>query len=195
MVRRVAWRRVALGAFCAGALIALGACGGAGKQDEDDPTGTFKVDVPRASFPGNQRLAQVSTLEITVVNKDSREIPQLAVTVEGFTQRRDDATLADPSRPIWIINEPPVNADSALTNTWTLGPVSPGKSRTFTWKVTPVRAGTYSVRYRVAAGLYGKAKAVDTATGDAPEGSFIARVSRKPRPLKPVVGPQSAGSA
>jgi hypothetical protein len=191
----VAWRRVALGALCAGALVALGACGGAEKQDEGEPTGTFKVDVPRASFPGNQRLAQESTLEITVVNKDSREIPRVAVTVEGFTQRRDDSTLADPSRPIWIINDPPYNADSALTNTWTLGPVSPGKSRTFTWKVTPVRAGTYSVRYRVAAGLYGKAKAVDTATGEAPEGSFIARVSRKPRPLRPVVGEQSAGSA
>jgi hypothetical protein len=176
-------------------MVALASCGGAGKQDEDDPTGTFKVDVPRASFPGHQRLAQESTLQITVVNRDTREIPRLAVTVEGFSQRREDSTLADPNRPIWILNEPPVNADSALTNTWTLGPVSPGKSRTFIWKVTPVRAGTYSVRYKIAAGLYGKAKVVDSATGDAPEGSFISRVSPKPRPLKPVVGPQSASSA
>ena len=195
VMRRVAWRRVALGAFCAGALIALGACGGAGKQDEGDPTGTFKVDVPRASFPGNQRLAQESTLEITVVNKDSREIPKLAVTVDGFSQRRDDATLADPNRPIWLINEPPLNADSALTNTWVLGPVASGQSRTFIWKVTPVRSGTYSIRYRVAAGLYGKAKVVDTTTGTIPKGSFIARVSRKPRPAPPVVPEQRAGSA
>jgi hypothetical protein len=178
-----------LGALCAGALIGLVSCG-AGKQDEDDPGGTFKVDVPRASFPGNQRLAQESTLEITVVNRDSREIPKVAVTVEGFGQRRDDPTLADPNRPIWIVNEGPFDADSALTNTWTLGPVSPGKSRTFVWKVTPVRAGTYSVRYRVAAGLYGKAKVVDTATGEVPEGSFIARVSRKPRPVKQYSGDQ-----
>jgi hypothetical protein len=187
----VAWRRVAIGGLCAVALIALGACGGGEKQDENDPTGTFKVDVPRASFPGHQRLAQESTLEITVVNRDTREIPKVAVTVEGFNQRRDDPTLADPSRPIWIVNEGPLNADSALTNTWTLGPVSPGKSRTFTWNVTPVRAGTYSVRYRVAAGLYGKAKVVDTATGEVPEGSFISRVSRKPRPVQPV---ESGGS-
>jgi hypothetical protein len=185
---RKAWsgKQTALAVVLAGALLTLGACGGGGKQDENDPTGTFKVDVPRASFPGNQRLAQESTLEITVVNKDSREIPELAVTVDGFSQRRDDATLADPNRPAWIINEPPFDADSALTNTWTLGPVAPGQSRTFTWKVTAVRAGTYSVRYKVAAGLFGKAKVEDTTTGAVPKGSFIARVSRKPRPLPPV---------
>jgi hypothetical protein len=188
-------RHLPLALLLAAALFALGACGGGGKQDEDDPGGTFKVDVPRASFPGNQRLAQENTLEITVVNKDSRDIPKLAVTVDGFSQRHDDPTLADPNRPIWIINEPPLDADSALTNTWALGPVGPGQSRTFTWKVTPVRSGTYSVRYHVAAGLYGKAKVVDTATGAAPTGSFISRVSRKPRPVKPVVEEQSARAA
>lgn len=191
---RRGWR-VACAALLAGGVIALGACGGGEKQDEDDPTGTFKVDVPRASFPGKQHLAQESTLEITVVNRDSREIPRVAVTVDGFAQRRDDPTLADPSRPIWILNDAPFNADSALTNTWALGPVPPGKSRTFTWKVTPVRAGTYSIRYRVAAGLYGKAKVVDTATGEVPKGSFIARVTRKPRPVPPTVPEQSAGAA
>jgi hypothetical protein len=187
-------KQVTLAALLVGVLVALGACGGGAKQDEGDPTGTFKVDVPRASFPGKQRLAQESTLEITVVNKDSRDIPKLAVTVDGFSQRRDDATLADPNRPIWIINEPPLNADSALTNTWTLGPVASGQSRTFSWKVTPVRSGTYSIRYRVAAGLYGKAKVVDTTTGTIPKGSFIARVSREPRPAPRVV-PESSGSA
>jgi hypothetical protein len=181
-VRRRGRKTLAV-ALC-GTVVSLAACGGAGKQDEDDPGGTFKVEVPRASFPGKQQLAQESTLEITVVNRDSRDIPRLAVTVDGFSQRRDDPTLADPNRPIWIINEPPVNADSALTNTWWLGPVAPGQSRTFKWKVTPVRAGTYSVRYRVAAGLYGKAQTEDATTGEAPKGSFIARVSRKPRPVR-----------
>ena len=187
--------RIALAALIAGAVVALGACGGGGKQDANDPTGTFKVEVPRASFPGRQRLAQESTLAITVVNRDSREIPKIAVTVDGFSQRHDDPTLADPNRPIWLINEPPVNADSALTNTWALGPVPSGQSRTFTWKVTPVRSGTYSVRYRVAAGLYGKAKVVDTTTGTVPKGSFIARVSHQPRPVQPTVEDQRAGAA
>ena len=76
-----------------------------------------------------------------------------------------------------------------------LGPVPSGQSRTFKWKVTPVRSGTYSVRYRVAAGLYGKAKVVDTTTGTIPKGSFIARVTRKPRPAPPVVPEQPSGAA
>ena len=60
-------------------------------------------------------------------------------------------------------------------------PGESGQQRTFTWKVTPVRSGTYSVRYRVAAGLYGKAKVEDTNHGAALKGSFIARVTREPR--------------
>ena len=186
MVRRTG--RKALALTLSGAVVALAACGGGTKQNAGDPGGTFKVDVPRASFPGNQRLGQESTLSITVVNKDSREIPRIAVTVDGFSQRREDPTLADPNRPVWIINDAPLNADSALDNTWWLGPVSPSQSRTFQWKVTAVRAGTYSVRYRVAAGLYGKAKIEDTTTGQPPKGSFIARVSRQPRPVKQISG-------
>jgi hypothetical protein len=182
--------RSALAIALSGAVVVLAACGGGSKQDANDPGGTFKVEVPRASFPGNQRLAQESTLAITVVNKDTREIPRIAVTVDGFSQNRDDPTLADPNRPIWIINDAPLNADSALTNTWWLGPVSPGKSRTFIWKVTAVRAGTYTVRYKVAAGLYNKAKTEDTTTGQPPKGSFIARVSRQPRPVQQI---QSSG--
>ena len=44
------------------------------------------------------------------------------------------------------------------------------------WNVTPVQPGTYTVRYRVAAGLEGKAKAV-TADGSVPEGEFVVRIS------------------
>ncbi len=194
VVRRMAGRkagarqRIVLAAMLALTPMALGACGGGGKQDANDPGGTFKVDVPHASFPGNQQLAQESTLEITVVNRDTRVIPKVAVTIDGFSQRRDDPTLADPNRPIWIVNDPPFNADEALTNTWALGPVQPGQSRIFKWNVTPVRSGTYSVSYRIAAGLYGKAKVEDTTTGGPPKGSFIARVSRAPRPVPQITG-------
>ena len=47
------------------------------------------------------------------------------------------------------------------------------------WKVTPVRGGTYSVNYEVAAGLFGKAKAV-TADGSKPSGKFLVTISTKP---------------
>jgi hypothetical protein len=64
--------------------------------------------------------------------------------------------------------------------------VAAGRSRTFVWKVTPVRSGTYTVRYKVAAGLHGKGKTEDPTTGKPPEGSFIARVSNQPRSAKQI---------
>jgi hypothetical protein len=80
-----------------------------------------------------------------------------------------------------VIEEGPVNATTAHTNTWAVGEVPAGQARTLTWKVAAVRAGTYSLRWRVAAGLDGKAKALED--GQTPSGSFIARVSEKPHPV------------
>ena len=159
----------------------LAACGGGARQDEDEPSGTWKVDVPTASFPGKQRLAEQSQLRITVENLDSRAIPDLAVTVDGFGRREEGRQLADPERPVWAIDTPPLDSASAYTNTWTLGKVPPRQSRTMVWTVTAVRAGTYTVHWQVAAGLNGKAKA-QLPDGSAPTGSFVARVSEKPRP-------------
>ena len=83
------------------------------------------------------------------------------------------------------MNEPPYNSDSALTNTWTVGPVPAGAdAHRSSWKVTAVRAGTYSLRYRVAAGLDGKAIAESFDGSGPPKGSFIARISRAPHPLE-----------
>ena len=56
--------------------LAVGACGGGDQQDENEPEGTFKVDVISASFPGRQHLAEEATLRITVQNKDSRDDPE-----------------------------------------------------------------------------------------------------------------------
>ena len=48
-------RRIVTALFGA-ALLASG-CGGGERQDADEPSGTFKVDVS-ASFPAEQRLAR-----------------------------------------------------------------------------------------------------------------------------------------
>jgi hypothetical protein len=162
--------------------VALSACG-QDRQDENEAEGKYKVEVVSASFPGRQRLADEANLKLEIQNKDSREIPNLAVTVDGFGQRRENVGLSDPERPVWLVNQGPYNSNSALTNTWTVGPVPAGQTRTLNWKVTAVRAGTYSVRYRVAAGIDGKAIA-ESFDGSGPaKGSFIARVSRAPRPI------------
>jgi hypothetical protein len=168
-------------ALLLGAAIGLSACG-AKRQDADEPKGTWKVRVTDASFPGRQRLADEVQLKIRVKNEDTRAIPDLTVTVDGFNMRNDGPDLAERSRPVWVIDEGPVNSTTAFTNTWAVGSVPAGQTRTLVWKVAAVRAGTYSLRWKVAAGLNGKAKAAED--GQPPSGQFIARVSDKTHPVK-----------
>jgi hypothetical protein len=47
------------------------------------------------------------------------------------------------------------------------------------WRLTPVIAGSYTVDYRIAAGLEGKAEAV-TPDGSVPQGEFVVKVSDVP---------------
>jgi hypothetical protein len=82
-----------------------------------------------------------------------------------------------------VIEEPPEGSTTAFTNTWAIGEVPAGDTRLFDWTVTAVRAGTYTLRFKVSAGLDGKAKARER-DGSVPSGSFIARVSEKPEKPK-----------
>jgi hypothetical protein len=171
-------RRITTAALGAVVVLAAG-CGGGARQDAHEPSGTFKVDVVGATFPAKQRLARQERMTIAVRNADTRTIPNLAVTVDSFSTREDRPDLADPNRPVWIVDAGPRGGATAYTNTWSLGAVRPGQTRTFTWRVTPVSAGAHKVSYRVAAGLNGKAKA-QLAGGKTPEGSFDVAISRKP---------------
>ena len=168
----------------------LGGCGGGERQDENEPEGDFAVEVTRATFPTKQRLAQSSNLEITVRNSGERTIPNIAITLEGFSVREDDPTLSDPERPQFVVNgEPreiggfpeaenaaPAGCGTAYVDTWACGPLKRGKERSFRWGVTAVKAGPYRITWRVAAGLNGKAKAVGE-DGGAPHGKFSGTVS------------------
>jgi hypothetical protein len=172
-------------------VVAVAGCGGGERQDEDEPEGDFAVEVVRASFPEDQKLAKSSNLEITVRNAGNETIPNIAVTVNGFSFRKRDAELADPERPQFVINgvpreiggfpeakeAAPLGCDTAYVNTWACGPLRAGRERSFRWSVTAVKAGDFDIRWRVAAGLDGKAKAVGTGGGAAPRGSFTGTVS------------------
>ena len=57
-------------------------CGGGTRQDEDEPSGNFPVEVVSAEFPQDQKLAKDSKMEIVVRNPGSKEIPVISVTVE-----------------------------------------------------------------------------------------------------------------
>lgn len=157
----------------------LAGCGGGERQDENERAGTYTVDVVTASFPERQRLADQSEMTIAVRNTGAEPLPDVAVTVDSFNRRSEQVGLADPSRPVWIVDEGPRGGTVAYTNTWALDALAPGQTKTFKWKVTAVEPGSYEVSYKVAAGLDGKAKA-QTADGRVPEGKFSIDVSDEP---------------
>jgi hypothetical protein len=161
------------------ALLVAGCGGDDTRQDEDEPSGEWTVEVVDAEFAESQRLARQEVMRIRVRNTESRAIPNIALTVDGLSRRSEQAGLADPNRPVWVVDDAPRGGDTAYTNTWALGRVPAGETKTFTFRVTPVKPGTHQVRYRVSAGLDGRARA-RLATGERPEGSFSVRVSRAP---------------
>jgi hypothetical protein len=172
-------------------VLAVAGCGG-GRQDSDEPKGEYTLSVEKASFPARQSTAQTSTMRLTVRNTDDRDLPNLAVTVEteppargtaptAFGEASTDSRLADPNRPVWIIDREPENGQSAYTNTWAMGPMSPGETKDVVWRLTAVRPGTYTVNYRIAPGLNGKAVA---ANGQKVSGSFDVTISDKPVPAR-----------
>jgi hypothetical protein len=174
---RIACRAVAPCALAV-ALAAAG-CGGGQSQDAAEPAGSFRVEVVRASFPTKQRLAKSEALVIAVRNTGRRAVPDIAVTVDSFSARSDQAGLADPDQAVWVIDSEPRGGTTAYANTWALGALRPGHTRRFVWRVTAVQPGTHTVRWQVAAGLNGKARAT-LAGNRSPAGSFTVDISGKP---------------
>jgi hypothetical protein len=174
------------------ATLVVAGCGSGPRQDADEPSGSYKLEVAAAKFPASQSIAQDSRMIVTVRNDDTKAAPNVAVTVEtdpskagqgtvAFGQRVDDSRLSDNERPVWIVNEGPPGGDSAATNTWALGRLGAGETKTFTWKVTAVEAGTYTLRYRISPGLAGKAK---LAAGGRTDGLFKVTIDDKPVPAR-----------
>ena len=172
--------------------VLVAGCGSGPRQDADGPSGSYKLEVAAAKFPASQSIAQDSRMIVTVRNDDTKAAPNVAVTVEtdpskagqgtvAFGQRVDDSRLSDNGRPVWIVNEGPSGGDSAATNTWALGRLGAGETKTFTWKVTAVEAGSYTLRYRISPGLAGKAK---LASGGRTDGLFKVTIDDKPVPAR-----------
>lgn len=146
----------------------------------DEAESTSEVQVLGATFPRRQGLGETASLAVTVRNAGTQTVPNLAMTLDGLANPDAVPGAADPRRPIWVINTGPVGGRTAYVNTWALGPLKPGQRRTFVWSVTATVPGTHTLSYRVAGGLDGKARAV-TPSGDVPEGTLTARVTRRPR--------------
>jgi hypothetical protein len=183
----------------------LAACGGGERQDANEPSGNFPVKVTEANFPSRQRISERTDLVLGIRNTGRTALPDLAVTIHtgetqangSFNIRLDQPNLANPSRPVWILENnypkllggdvtlanvdkaPPAGAAAAQTNTFQFGRVKPGASKHIDWRVTPAMGGTYTVHYQIAAGLQGKAKAV-TPDGGPVNGEFVSKIATKP---------------
>jgi hypothetical protein len=198
--RRLSTRSQRLAALAAGVsvcAIALAGCGQS-KQDAKEPNRAYTVAVSDASFPVKQAIARPTTLRIAVANKSSKTIPNVAVTVNSLTYRATQPPhLADPERPTWIIYDGPGPAvksqmpveseevtkagggETANSHTWALGPLTPGATKVFAWKLLPVLSGTKVIHYEVAAGLNGRAKA-QLAGGGSAAGSLTVHIAPAP---------------
>jgi hypothetical protein len=157
------------------ASLLAGGCGSGARQDAREPSGSFTLAVVHAAFPPKQAIARPASMELVVRNTGARTAPNVAVTVDSFYYTEHYPELASNKRPIWVVEKgpgatpsrpveseavsPPGGGQTAYVNTWALGPLAPGGSRTFLWHVVPVKPGLHRVDYTVAAGLAGRARA------------------------------------
>ena len=165
------------------ATVLLGACGDGERRDADAPAGTYTVAVERRSFPAEQRLAKAAGLVLTVRNTGEEPIPDLAVTVRGFRDPPGGSHGANLGRDLWIVDDAPGAAMTAFQDSWTAGRLEPGRAATLRWTVTPVVAGTHTVRYAVAPALTGGGRA-QLAGGGEPAGALRVRVTEEPAPAR-----------
>lgn len=179
----------------AASVLLLAGCGAGARQNAGEAKGTFAMQVVHPSFPAAQSIARQTRLVLPVRNTGKRTVPNVAVTIDSFDYTSSYPSLAADKRPVWAIERgpgavasrpvesqeisPPGGGQTAYVNTWALGALAPGKTRTFVWHVVPVKSGSYTVRYTVAAGLSGNAKA-RLASGGLVRGQFTASIAAAP---------------
>jgi hypothetical protein len=149
---------------------------------------------------GSQTIPDLA-VTINTVAKGTPDVKSPATSTGSgqgsFNIRVDEPNLASHFRPVWVLEQhypklitnrfpldkiekaPTAGAEAAQTDTFQFGSLPSGDTKDIVWRVTPVRAGTYTVHYEVAAGLTGKAKAV-TPDGSPVKGEFVATISAKP---------------
>jgi hypothetical protein len=190
--------------------VLIAGCGGSEpRQDENEEEADYPVEVTVAEFAPRQRLAETTDLELAFRNSGDETIPDLVVTIYtgdekadgAFNVRSQQEGLADPNRPVWILENdypkilepgtsakdldaaPTAGAETSSTNTYSFGELEAGDEVHTVFRVTPVVAGTYTVHYEVAAGLDGNARAV-TDSGEPVAGEFVATITDKPKATK-----------
>ena len=195
--RRTCFRATAAGLAALVLAAALSACGES-SSDANEPSGTYRVAVTEASFPTRQFLGQESLLRLGIRNTGKKTVPALTVTMTiagkagrdsslPFGVRDAQPGLAQADRPVWVLEEgyprlagssKPGGATTSNRKTFDFGPLRPGEATDVVWKLSAVKAGRFTVAYRIDAGLSGSAKAV-TAGDVAPGGTFAAEITQE----------------
>ena len=177
---------------------ALTACGSESSSDANQPSGTFRVKVTKASFPTEQAVGQTSLMRIGVGNTGEKTVPAVTITIsiagkEGRTSslpfgiHDPQPELAQADRPVWVLAEgyPHVGgskerggAATSGRKTYDFGSLKPGKTVEGVWKLSAVKPGSFTVLYGVEAGVSGSSKA-ETSAGVKPGGSFVVKVTQK----------------
>ncbi|MBJ7355470.1 MAG: hypothetical protein JHC98_11660 [Thermoleophilaceae bacterium] len=145
--------------------IPLAGCGSGEPQNANAPSGTWSVLVEEWKFPKRQYLGTPTDFVLKIRNTDTRDIPQLIVTIEGLRMQVKQVGAASEIRPIWLTqdvdyaNVTPYN--SALASSFNMGPLAAGDVQTYKVALTPLRRGNHEVGYKLAADLFGDAKIVD----------------------------------
>jgi hypothetical protein len=186
---------VAAASAALAAALAAGGCGSGARLDAHEPSGTYALEVVSAAFPAKQSIARPTVFALKVRNTGSATVPNVAVTLDSFYYTEHFPELAANKRPIWVIERgpgpranPPVQsqevsqpggAQTVYVNTWALGPLARNGTRTFIWHVVPVKAGAWTVHFKLAAGLAGKATAV-LASGGPVQGQLTASIAPLP---------------
>jgi hypothetical protein len=173
----------------------LSACGES-SSDSNEAVGTYEVNVAEAVFPTEQRLGETSDLRLGMRNTGEQTVPNLTVTI-GIAGREGRESslpfgihdplegLAQADRPVWVLgqsyprladSDEPGGASTSNRKTFAFGPLKPGEAIEAVWKLSAVRAGKYTLVYRIDAGLSGEAKA-ETSSGVAPGGSFVTEIT------------------
>jgi hypothetical protein len=196
--RHARLQAIAIGLAALAVAALLGACGGGSSSSDNEPTGTFHVKVTEASFPSKQVLGQTSLLALGIRNTGKRTVPGLTVTFTIAGKRGVESSLpfgvsdpqpelAQPERPVWVLaqtyprlhgSSEPGGATTSNRKTFAFGEVKPGQTVRAVWKLSAVRAGKYTVLYRIGAGLSGNARAKTTG-GVNPGGSFTTEISEE----------------
>jgi hypothetical protein len=148
---------------CLTALLSAFVLAGCGDKssDEGDVKGTFTVKAAW-KFPKVQTLGKPLRFVVAVRNVDTRDIPQLIITVNGLSTFVKQPNTAVKTRPVWIPNVEnyaDVTPNSTATgSSFSLGPLPAGDFHTYVLPLTPIRRGVHPISYSLAPDLSGSAK-------------------------------------